>query len=261
MSEPTDTTEEASAPQDGTSPTSTPHGFLTGAVKGIVSTGGKAVHKIASPLEGAVRNTVDSLHGKNRTRKAEILADNPEEKETASLVTDDKVEPESTEESSKHGSSSFFEETKAATSSAFKAVVEKTHERGEEVLETLAAPVKRISDKSGDATSDAKAGNQDEVDLADVPPDATLQKMNIIISKRLKDVSIPDFYEIVWSEGNRTNRKPLYGPWLEESGKTNVVVGDWAFADEGDEFVGGWCEEKYPQKRVSHTVMLRVTIL
>jgi hypothetical protein len=75
--------------------------------------------------------------------------------------------------------------------------------------------------------------------------------MNVIISKCLKDVSIQDYYAIAWSEGDRTNKAPLYEPWLKESGKQQINVGEWEFADDGADFVGNWDGEKYSQRRVS----------
>lgn len=100
------------------------------------------------------------------------------------------------------------------------------------------------------ASRDVGASEQEEEDLGDVPPDATLEKMNVIINKRLKDVSIQNYYETAWSEGDKTNKKPLYGPWLKESGKQDIKVGDWEFAADGKEFVGDWDDEKYQQKRI-----------
>lgn len=110
-----------------------------------------------------------------------------------------------------------------------------------------------ITNKS--ASRDLDSEEEDEsVPLADVPPDDTLKKMNIIINKRLKDVPIPDYYAVAWSEGQNTNKAPLYGPWLKESGKQDIKVGEWEFADEGKDFVGDWDGEKYTQKRVRRSV-------
>lgn len=104
--------------------------------------------------------------------------------------------------------------------------------------------------KSKNSSRDIDEDEQEE-DLPDVPPDDTLKKMNVIINKRLLNVSIPDYYAIAWSEGGRTDKTPLYGPWLKESGKQDIDVGTWEFADDENEFVGDWDGEKYPQKRVS----------
>lgn len=103
-------------------------------------------------------------------------------------------------------------------------------------------------------------GVDDSNGMPAVPPDATLKKMSVVLSKRLKNVSMSDFYEYVWSEGNRTDKLPLYGPWLEETGKQDVKVGEWAFAEDdgGKEFTGDWCGETYKQQRVSQVSCLLV---
>jgi hypothetical protein len=77
-----------------------------------------------------------------------------------------------------------------------------------------------------------------------VPPDNTLSKMEIVISRNLRNISIERFYELVWSEGINTTENPLYRPFLEES-NLDVEVGDWEFVD----FVGPWDQERYQQKR------------
>lgn len=95
-----------------------------------------------------------------------------------------------------------------------------------------------------------KHDEDEDEDLADVPPDATLPKMNIIINKLLKNVSIPNYHDIAWSEGDGTSNPPVYGPWLKASGKESINVGEWEFADEGTDFLGDWDGEMYSQKRV-----------
>lgn len=91
---------------------------------------------------------------------------------------------------------------------------------------------------------------------AKVPPDSTLQKMDIVFSKHLRNISIPHYYEIAWSEGNGTDEKPLYGPWLKKAG-FDVEVSDWEFT----ETVGAWCKERYPQKRIAKFKVQRRTHL
>lgn len=81
--------------------------------------------------------------------------------------------------------------------------------------------------------------------LNEVPPDTTLEKMDVVLTRHLKGVSIQRFYEIAWSEGNGTSDKPLYGPWLSRV-CFDVNVGDWVF----EKVVGPWCGESYDQKRV-----------
>ena len=136
-----------------------------------------------------------------------------------------------------------------------KGASKKVAEGGNKILVTPVKDASKIVAEGGKALfrtnskGTAKEIEQEE-DLPDVPPDATLQKMNVIINKRLKDVSIPDYYAIAWSEGNGTNTAPLYGPWLKESGKENIDVGKWEFADKETVFLGEWDGEKYTQRRV-----------
>jgi len=90
----------------------------------------------------------------------------------------------------------------------------------------------------------------------DVPPDETLQKMDKVLTRHLRNVSIERFYEIVWSEGDGTNEKPLYGPWLEKH-CFDIEMGAW----DREPTVGPWCGEKYSQKRVVKFKVQRKTHL
>lgn len=220
---------EPDAPEDET-PTSSSHGGITGVMSGIVSSGGKAAKKISSPFEKAIRYPVvmvSSLHGKDRSATSEEGGDDATVTSTSS----------------------------GDGTSLLNRAAEKSRHGCEKALKTLSSPMKRITSGSKhkpESRGEEKEGDVvEDSDLPAVPPDVTLQKMDIIVNKRLKGVSIPEFYEVVWSEGNKTNREPLLGPWLEENGKREITVGDWEFADEAREFVGTWCEEKYKQKRVS----------
>ena len=86
--------------------------------------------------------------------------------------------------------------------------------------------------------------------------DTTLSKMNIIAERKLKGVSLQDYFEVAWSEGHNCDKKPMYGPFLEKQGKNNVTVGSWV---EGS-FVGDWCGEKYTNKRIVTFDFLKQTI-
>lgn len=146
--------------------------------------------------------------------------------------------------------------------SFLKNATKKSRHGAEKALQTLSSPVKRMT---GGSNHKAKSplekvergdGVVEDSDLPVVPPDEKIKKMDIIVSKHLKGVSIPDFYEIAFSEGNRTDKEPLYGPWLEENGKKEVKVGDWEFAEGAKAFEGRWCKDKYKQKRVSVGLLL-----
>jgi hypothetical protein len=88
--------------------------------------------------------------------------------------------------------------------------------------------------------------------LPDVPPDEVMKKMDVVLSKKIKNVSIQRFYELIWSEGQGgVDEKPFYGPCLVDMGSHKVSVGEWEFAkDEADHFTNQWCGEKYSQRRV-----------
>lgn len=88
-------------------------------------------------------------------------------------------------------------------------------------------------------------------DNAEVPPDATLSKMNVIITQKIHNLTILKFYEIVWS-----NERPFYGPWLERE-CMDVQVGDW----EKKAVTGRWCKEEYSQKRTVKFKVKRKTHL
>ena len=210
---------ETDAPDDETSTTSS-SSRITSVMSGIVSSGGKAAKKISAPFE-----KVRSLQGKDRS--------------------DTSGGDNATVNSTSSGD---------GTSLLNRAAERSRHVSGKAV-KTLSSPIKRITSgskhKPESRGEEGKGDVVEDSDLPAVPPDSTLQKMDIIVNKRLKGVSIPEFYEIVWSEGNKTNREPLLGPWLEENGKREITVGDWEFADKTGEFVGKWCGEKYQQKRVS----------
>lgn len=99
--------------------------------------------------------------------------------------------------------------------------------------------------------------DRDSEDLPAVPPDDTLQKMNVIINRRLKDISIPNYYAAAWSGDTTGNeQEPLYRSFLEESGKENIIVGQWEVAEEGKEFIGDWDGEKFTHKRVSYLFIM-----
>lgn len=98
--------------------------------------------------------------------------------------------------------------------------------------------------------------------LPSVPPDSLLQKMEIVLSKQLRGVSIKQVYEKAWSEGNRTSEKPFYAPWLDQEECFDITVEDWEFAEpESEGFLGPWCKERYTQKRLTTFKFKRTTHL
>lgn len=275
------------------------------AISGVASGGSKAIHAISSPIESAVRKTVDkandSLHGKssshsttsdkelvateggitggNEGSNSSATAENQtqtaheevgpatcpnettigaprETHQEEQATTMDATSAGATLDEAKPG---FLGNVENMANKIFVAPVRgaagKVAEGGNKLFVN---PVKDASKKAKDVlhinSKGASRGiytaqKEEEVDIADVPPDETLKKMDIIINKQLKDVSIQDYYATAWSEGDGTNKPPLYGPWLKDSGKEKITVGKWEFAAANTDFLGEWDGEKYNQKR------------
>jgi hypothetical protein len=127
----------------------------------------------------------------------------------------------------------------------FTAVSSVENEGGEEIV-----------DEEEDFRNDN--GNEDDGTAAidAVPPDEFLcQTMNVIFTKRLRNVSITNYYDICWSEGQKNMKqlpekeheeKYLYGPWLKYQGKEDVTVGRW---EEGP-FMEDISGEQFDKRRV-----------
>merc|ERR1711862_412505 len=72
--------------------------------------------------------------------------------------------------------------------------------------------------------------------------DKVLSKMEIVVDKKLRHVSISKFHDLCWSDKDSTS---LYGNWLTDKGSIDVAVTDWEYAN----FVNPWCGEEYTHKR------------
>ncbi|KAL7461878.1 hypothetical protein ACHAXS_002285 [Conticribra weissflogii] len=92
------------------------------------------------------------------------------------------------------------------------------------------------------------------------PPDPTLQKMTIIGTQVIKNVSLQDYYEVAWSEGKNCDKPPMYGPFLVDAGKNNVQVNPWEAAPAAAGFKGEWCGETYTQQRTVTFNFMKQTI-
>mmetsp|Transcript_4784 Transcript_4784/g.6216 ORF Transcript_4784/g.6216 Transcript_4784/m.6216 type:complete len:435 (+) Transcript_4784:78-1382(+) len=92
----------------------------------------------------------------------------------------------------------------------------------------------------------------EEGNLPPVPVDETLERMNIIIRKRIKGVTVQQFYETVWSE---QDDKPLFEPWLKEGGKMDISVEKW----QDGNFKGEWDKESYYKQRLVNFKFTRTT--
>lgn len=116
----------------------------------------------------------------------------------------------------------------------------------------LVDPIQNLTHgkKKKDRGVEAPEEPQQDGDLPPVPPDEVLKKMDIILTKRIKGLTVQQFYDTVWKED-----PPLYKPWLETSGKKDVVVQQWQRRLEGP-YTGTWDGEEYDQQR---TVTFRFT--
>lgn len=89
-----------------------------------------------------------------------------------------------------------------------------------------------------------------------VPPDETIRKMEVAVSRQIRNISIKRFYDIAWAEGEETDEKPLYRPWLERA-CFDIEFGEW----EQKDVIGPWCGETYTQRRVIKFKVQRKTHL
>ena len=127
-----------------------------------------------------------------------------------------------------------------------------------ELLQRLSVVARSLRELNGPP----KLPKSDELALPDVPPDQVIKQMDVVLSKKIKNVSIQRFYELIWSEGDGSDAKPFYGPWLEKMGSHKVNIGRWEMAEnESDQFVNQWCGEKYGQRRHIHFEFTRTTHL
>mmetsp|Transcript_3490 Transcript_3490/g.6409 ORF Transcript_3490/g.6409 Transcript_3490/m.6409 type:complete len:1355 (+) Transcript_3490:139-4203(+) len=116
-----------------------------------------------------------------------------------------------------------------------------------ELLQRLSTVARSLRELNG--TPKSRNEKSDGPALPPVPHDQVIKKMEIVLSKKIKNVSILRFYDLVWSEGNGTDAKPFYGPWLEYMGSHKVKVDDWEVAEKDSDLFVGWCGEKYSRRR------------
>lgn len=87
--------------------------------------------------------------------------------------------------------------------------------------------------------------------------DPRLQQMQIIATKKIRGVSLQDYYEVAWSEGVDCDKSPMYQPFLESMDKNNVVVSPWETAGG---YKGEWCGETYASQRTVTFQFMKQTI-
>lgn len=83
------------------------------------------------------------------------------------------------------------------------------------------------------------------------PSDEIFEKknMDITLKKYMKGISINDFNESFLERRKGPDNTPIYEEFLILDGRQNVQVSDFVTAEDGKEFVGDWCGEKYQRKR------------
>jgi len=141
---------------------------------------------------------------------------------------------------------------------------------GEEEDSTVASQF-----SSADSNESSKVGNGEVAPpaspkkrkkLKSVPPDATLQQMDVIVTKELSGLTVQEFHDIVWKEraptasGDMEKTFEVYLPWLEATGKLNISVSPWQNQEE-EGFEGTWDMERYPDQRIVKFDFKRTTHL
>jgi VAD1 Analog of StAR-related lipid transfer domain len=111
--------------------------------------------------------------------------------------------------------------------------------------------------ENGDDLNEASGAGDDIQDVAShLGPDEMLSKMNIILKKRLRGVSVAEFHELVWKKGD------FYKGWLEAGGKDEIAVRDWE-STEGGCRNSEWKDDttRYVERREVHFTFTRTTHL
>lgn len=111
------------------------------------------------------------------------------------------------------------------------------------VLEHLKC-MKEKSEKTGASNNDKISSKTSAVldtpQLPPVPPDLVLNKTEIVVSKTIKNASIPIIFEKTW------NDRDFYDSFLRNEECFEITMEDWT--REG-EMRNEWCKEKYDQYR------------
>ena len=78
-----------------------------------------------------------------------------------------------------------------------------------------------------------------------VAPDPIIQKMEVVLSKKIRGVAVDRFHEIVWSDKNAD--ESFYGKWLGTGKSSEIKIDEWQTPDNG--IKGTWCGDSYTHKR------------
>lgn len=220
----------------------------------------KAFAAVADPIKAAVTKTTSSSTG-SADGDAKPDAGMPPThqevvSETSSVLTQVSQASTSAVGSIIKGASDAVEGAAKGSSQAFHAIASGSKTV---VKKVVVQPLQHMSEQVKHGASTLSKGSHveqapDKEEEADdgvpaAPPDKQLESMDVVIQKTLKGVSVREWYENCWSEGQGTDKPAFYGPWLEATGKLNINVEDWDFSQEGSPFVGDWDKEEYSQKR------------
>jgi hypothetical protein len=127
------------------------------------------------------------------------------------------------------------------------------------IVKTCDSTSAKDQEEEGDGKDETtEEGTNDENKKFRMPPDDVLQKMIDIGKQKIKGVSIQDYYEVAWSEGNNCDKEPLYGPFLTSCGKNDIKVNEWESQEGG--YTGEWCGEQYTQQRIVTFNFMKQTI-
>ena len=130
--------------------------------------------------------------------------------------------------------------------SPLKEAVKKTKARYAGNNNNIKSPPSSSSTDQGKEMTVAAPQDAAATALSAVPPDEALRSMDIFVDETLANISIPTFYNVVWSETS----DEFYGPWLAQNGKMKILVSDWEEAGEGGGYIGPIDHEQYDKKRV-----------
>ena len=104
-----------------------------------------------------------------------------------------------------------------------------------------------LKEKSGDfivtKVENGINSNVKEVQLQPVQPDLLLQKMEIVLSKTIKNVSVGSIFKNVWAD------RSFYDSWLREEECFDISLEEWQY-ESGVGLRNDWCNEKYDRKRL-----------
>jgi len=144
----------------------------------------------------------------------------------------------------KHQTSDLTKKAAEGTQKAFSQLNETAKATGKVITAPLESLGSKLKTSTSSTTTKSRAASIRESSvrqsttngggaplLPAVGPDESLQKMDVILRKRIHGLTVEQFYESIWKEQNKD--KAFYKSWLEASGKDSVEVQDWQVAEGG----------------------------